>query len=313
MISIFNPAICSYNIGNEIIMDSVINVIDELFPNRHIVHIPCTDINRKARYYSVYSKFSFVGGTNILKNNIFQNGQWDINIHNIIILKNIILLGCGWFQYEKEEISKFTKFGLNHILSKKYFHSVRDSYTQKKLSSIGIESINTGCPTLWKLTKKNTEKIQKKPCDKVLITITDYNRNIERDLSMLKICEEIYSSGIYFFPQGTGDIAYLKELGYLEKVHVLPPRLTALDKILSEEKVDYVGTRLHAGIRSLQHSARTFIIGIDNRALEMKKDFNIPVLKLQDSKNWKQKICESYSINLNIPFEKISLWKNQFL
>lgn len=313
MISIFDPTICSYNIGNEIIMDAVIDVVNELFPSFHIVRIPCTDINRKARHYNVYSKFSFVGGTNILNNNILRNGQWDMNIHNLVILKNIILMGCGWFQYEKSEISKLTKWGLRNILSKKYLHSVRDSYTQKKLVTIGIDSINTGCPTLWKLTPEVIQKISKNPKREVVVTITDYNRNAKRDLAMLKACEEIYPGEIYFFPQGTGDLTYLKELGYIKKVHVLTPRLAALDEILSEGKVDYIGTRLHAGVRSLQHSVRAFIIGVDNRALEMEKDFNLPVLHVEDAQYWKQKIGDDYSINLRIPSQEIKRWKGQFV
>ena len=51
------------------------------------------------------------------------------------------------------------------------------------------------------------------------------------------------------------------------------------------ENIDYVGTRLHAGIRALQHKKRTIIIGIDNRAIEKAKDFNLTVIDRKNIKN----------------------------
>lgn len=312
MISVFDPTICSYNIGNNIIMDAVSHVLDDLFPMSHIVHIPCTDISTKARYYNRASDFSFLGGTNILSNDIRNNRNWDLGIHNLIILKNILLIGCGWFRYENNHIPKITKWGLNRILSNRYLHSVRDSYTQKKLAELGIDALNTGCPTLWGLNRDVIQKISVRPKTKVIVTITDYNRNLDRDIHLLNCCRDIYSDEIYFFPQGVGDLSYLQQLGYLEKVHIIPPRLSELDKLFSKGDIDYIGTRLHAGIRALQHSIRSFIIGVDNRALEMNYDFNIPVLREESIDFWSETICSDYSLLLNIPFEVISKWKGQF-
>ena len=52
------------------------------------------------------------------------------------------------------------------------------------------------------------------------------------------------------------------------------------DSFLENTKnIDYVGTRLHGGMRALQHEKRTIILGIDNRAIELNKDYNIPVIE----------------------------------
>lgn len=293
-------------------MESVMDVVDELFPTSHIIHIPCTDISRIARSYCHRSSLSFVGGTNILSNNILKNNQWQLNIHNLLILKRIVLLGCGWFQYECDPLTYFSKKAYRRILSSEYIHSVRDKYTRDMLEKVGIESINTGCPTLWRITPDIVSKI---PCyhnKKVIVTLTDYNRDQERDLKILKLCESIYDDGIIFFPQGVGDIKYLQTLGYADKVKILHPRLSALDTALESGEADYVGTRLHAGIRALQKSVRSFIVGIDNRSIEMGKDFSLPVLNLDSNEKWRDRLLEKYQLKLSIPFSKIKLWKKQF-
>lgn len=74
--------------------------------------------------------------------------------------------------------------------------------------------------------------------------------------------------------------------------------------------IDYIGTRLHAGIRALQNSVRSFIIGIDNRAIEMANDC-LPVLN-QHNLSELTTLIKDYSLDLTIPFENINQWRAQF-
>lgn len=56
-----------------------------------------------------------------------------------------------------------------------------------------------------------------------------------------------------FWPQGTGDIEYLKKLSNeidTTKIKILQPNLRSFDERL-EDNYSYIGTRLHAGIRAL--------------------------------------------------------------
>ena len=311
VISVFDTSIASYNIGNQIIMDAVNLEINELFPESFIISLPVEDIKTNARKYNAKSDISFVGGTNILNSDIRKYRQWDLTLHNILILSDIILMGCGWWQYEEQPISRYTRWAFDRIFSKKYIHSVRDEYTRAKLATIGIDSINTGCPTLWRLTDEVIGQIPKEKKKSVVITLTDYNRNKERDTKLLDICLRNYET-VYFFPQGTGDIPYITELGYLERLQFVSPQIAAYNTILESGDVDYIGTRLHAGIRALQKSVRSFIIGIDNRAKEMAQDFGLPVLdenRIEELERW---INAKYSLKLNIPFERIDSWKQQF-
>lgn len=310
IISVFDTSIAMYNLGNQIIMDAVNLELDELFKSSFIVRLPIDDITRNARRYNERSCLTFVGGTNVLNGDIRRYRQWNLTLHNIFRLRRVILMGCGWFQYEQQPVSIYTSWALHKVLSSTLLHSVRDEYTRRKLESIGIMSINTGCPTIWRLTPELTGLIQQKKSPNAVITITDYNQNRIRDKKMIEMVLDAYSK-VVVFPQGIGDIAYVKSLGYQDKVHFLNPRLEEFNRVL-KDGYDYIGTRLHAGIRALQMQCRSFIVGIDNRALEMKRDFNLPVLPQEEIDMISEWIERDYILDLNIPTDQINQWRSQF-
>ena len=80
----------------------------------------------------------------------------------------------------------------------------------------------------------------------------------------------------------------------------------------ANEKIDYVGTRLHVVIKCLQHKKRTIILAIDNRASEMKKDFNLPVILPEDVEKLNEAIHGEYLTDIHIPEENIEKWVQQF-
>ena len=51
-----------------------------------------------------------------------------------------------------------------------------------------------------------------------------------------------------------------------------------LKNSIKQYNIEYIGTRLHGGIRALQHGRRTMIIAVDGRAMEKKKDIHLPVV-----------------------------------
>lgn len=67
-------------------------------------------------------------------------------------------------------------------------------------------------------------------------------------------------------------------LGFWEVAKLLTPNMEVFDELVETTvSLDFVGTRLHAGIRVLQHKRRSIILGIDNRAPEKAIGFNLPV------------------------------------
>jgi polysaccharide pyruvyl transferase WcaK-like protein len=315
-ILLFNPAISSLNLGDEIISYSSKSIIYEIFKSDtfYVEFSTHTPISNNYLNYFKDANFRFILGTNLLQG--VMNGsfrQWDITKNNTKYLQPVILLGVGWWQY-KNDINNYTKSLWKSLLSKDFLHSVRDEYTKQKLNSIGIYNVlNTGCPTMWKLTKEHCNKIPITKSNNVIFTLTDYNQDTINDRKLIEKCLNNYKK-IYFWPQGYNDINYLHKLDINEGlINVLEPNLKAYDNLLkSSNDIEYVGTRLHAGIRALQLNKRSIIIGIDNRSLEKKKDFNLVVLKREEIEKLDQMINENWKTDIRLNEKDIKIWSSQF-
>lgn len=310
-ISIFDTSIANYNLGNQIIMDAVRDVLDELFPFSFQISLPIEDIKTNARKYNRKSQWSFVGGTNLLNSDIRRYRQWDLDFHNVLVLRNLVLLGCGWFQYEKIPVTRFTRWAYKKVLAPDVIHSVRDNYTLERMSGMGFKCINTGCPTLWRLTPQHIQSISKSKSLDAVVTLTDYNQDRARDIKLIETVLNHYNN-VYIFPQGTGDVDYIKSLPVSDRLIITSPNLRAFNETL-DMGCDYIGTRLHAGIRALQRGRRSYILAIDNRAKEMGRDFCLPVFESSQLDELSDLIEADYNLTLQIPFENISIWKNQFI
>jgi polysaccharide pyruvyl transferase WcaK-like protein len=177
----------------------------------------------------------------------------------------------GWDRYSKRLI--------RYMLSRKGLHSVRDSFSEKKLKSMGIKNVlNTGCPTMWNLTPEHCAAIPKSKAKNVMCTLTDYCRDEQNDKAMLDILLANYET-VYLWLQGSEDLAYIRQLGYEDKLVLVESTLKDYDAVLAQDDLDYVGTRLHAGIRALSKGHRSLIISIDNRAACISADTGLPIVK----------------------------------
>jgi len=310
-ISVFDTTVSNYNLGNQIIMESVYRHLKEIFPMDFFFKLPYMEITDNTLTYISWSDLIFFGGTNSLCGEMDKYAQWGLNKTNYKKIKNVILMGIGWWQYQ-DVINKYTRKLLTHSLSNTYLHSVRDSYTEAKLNSIGFNNVvNTGCPTLWELTEQHCAGIPEEKSEEVVFTITDYMKNQQRDMEIFDILKKNYSK-IYVWIQGMGDYDYIKKTLNLQNITIIGPDLRYYDEFLATTEVDYVGTRLHAGIRAMQYKRRTTIIGIDNRAAEMCRDFNIPVLSEKEIYRLNEGLNSSFGTRINLPHEKIRQWKSQF-
>ena len=72
-----------------------------------------------------------------------------------------------------------------------------------------------------------------------------------------------------------------------------------------------VGTRLHAGIRALQKGNQALILSVDNRATEINKDINIPVISRFDLAQIE--IALSREIKIIPKTIEVNLYKDLFL
>ena len=82
---------------------------------------------------------------------------------------------------------------------------------------------------------------------------------------------------------------------------------------MSLGNIDYVGTRLHAGIHALNHGIRSIIVEVDNRSAEIAKDTNLPVIKRDAITSGLKKMIESeWPTQITIDSAAISKFVGQF-
>lgn len=287
--------------------------MDELFGEHMTVTMPTRSYltDRNYRHFDT-ADYIFLCGTNLVASNMNKRRQWDLRRSDKRNMKNVIMLGVGWWQYQ-DKANAYTNRLLHSILRKDVLHSVRDHYTLKKFQEIGINNVvNTACPTMWQLTPEKINRIPRKKSDSVITTLTNYHKDNTFDRLMFDILFKNYSK-VYIWLQAIEDYEQLASMGLLDKVQIIAPTLKSFDIVLSGD-VDYVGTRLHGGIHALNHEKRTLIVAVDNRAMEISRDTGLPVIARENvMEELDRKINSSEQINIQLPWEEIDQWKKQFI
>ena len=310
----FRPSISSENIGDHIIQHYITEAMNDMFGAHLTVTMPTRSYltDRNLRHLEA-ADYSFVCGTNLLASNMDKRRQWDLQKKDIFRLHDLILLGVGWWQYQ-DSPNWYTKNLLKRILSSDIMHSVRDSYTEKMLRQAGIHNvINTGCPTMWGLTKEKINKIPSTKGCEVVTTLTNYMQDDELDKYILDVLLDNYDT-VYVWLQAIEDYNQLKRMGYDKKVQVVPPTLEAYNALLKNQDLDYIGTRLHGGIHALNNERRSLIIAVDNRAKEISKDTKLPVIGREEVReNLESMINGKWQTEIVLPIDNIKQWKAQFI
>ncbi|MEN8384723.1 MULTISPECIES: polysaccharide pyruvyl transferase family protein [Acinetobacter] len=323
-IGIFNTAIGSSNLGDHIIMDSVLKEMSTLINNRQQIHFSSHDAHLyNALKLQKIVKYNLLCGTNCLGSKMWYRPSWAVNIFTAGFIKPTITLGVGWGAYQKDP-DFYSRKLLKKLLVSDGMLSVRDEYTKQKLEKSGFDNVvNTACLTMWGLTNEKCKLImenKQNKASKVVYTLTDYAPDFNLDFFSIKTLLDSYEK-VLIWIQGARDWSYFKaivekELQFFSnvknRIELIPPVLSTYDNILAQGDIDYVGTRLHGGIRALQKGVRTIIIGVDNRALEKKKDFNLPVINRKDVDGLKDFVEASYDLNIKLPEQNIAKFKEWF-
>lgn len=320
-ISVFDTSQGTQNLGDYIIMDSINREMSFLFDNnfvtRYGTHTPIAHLYQNFRKGMILrvldkSKYKFIGGTNIFKNSLFRfNPDWNINIFNIKFYRNSIAIGCG-SALNTKKMDLYTKAIYKNILDRNYIHSTRDERTKIMLEKMGFKAINTGCATMWCLNKEHCSKIPKNKSKSVIFTLTDYLKDEYNDQLLINILNNKYDY-IYYWPQGAEDYEYFFKFKNIKNITVINPNLFSYKEILKHD-IDYVGTRLHAGIFALQNLKRSIIISIDERAKDIDKTYHLNCIDRNMIKHeLESRIDSSFETNIKIDEERIIQWKSQFL
>ena len=95
-------------------------------------------------------------------------------------------------------------------------------------------------------------------------------------------------------------------------IEVIPPHKAAYEAVLMRNNIEYVGTRLHGGIYALRHKKRAIIISIDERARSISADTGLITIEKDTLDGLSSLINSEFETKLNIPFDEIARWKEQF-
>ena len=168
---------------------------------------------------------------------------------------------------------------------------------------------------MWNLTPDFLSTIPERKSDTVVTTITNYCKSPEHlhvYRELLSILLDSYEH-VKLWIQAGEDYEVFQSLALpnAERIELVSPNLPALDRVLDGD-VDYIGTRLHAGIRALQHQNRTMIIELDNRAHEIARDTNLPTLSFKKIDQVIDFIEHPQTMDIQIPLDNIAQWKAQF-
>ncbi len=311
----------SFNLGDLIISESNMNVLQAIFPEKNIIRFSSHSFlsvhHRKTINSALYC---FVGGSNLLHSDMLSQRIFLMRKGKLLWLfpciKNLVLLGVGWGLGYKENITLRTKILYNNILHPDYIHSVRDGYTQAKLQyAINRNVINTACTSMWGLNNTNSNlQVEPKKC---LFTLTDYKQDKINDCQLISFLLSRFSK-LTFFPQGSNDMGYISSLEIYKSnksaIELLPHSYASFKEYIKNEEFVYIGTRLHAGIKCIDAGRKSIIISIDHRSAEIANDTFIPVVKRGEYtiiSNWIEK-KEVFNKPIQIPLEDIEKWKTQF-
>lgn len=313
LIGVFDTSIGTYNIGDYIIMDYCAKQLKDIFPNQNFYNMSThIEPTREQCKKMLTTTQKFVCGTNLLWGEMEKYHEWMLPV-DVDCYKDMCLMGVGWQVYNKK-ITKYSKMFYTVLLNSNYIHSVRDGYTKQKLNEMGIYNvINTSCPTMWELTPEFCLNIPQEKAEYVVTTVTDYRKDANNDKLMLEILKRNYKK-VYIWLQGSGDEKYLEEIIDVDEYELIEGSLQEYDYILDNtQSIDYVGTRLHAGIRALNKKVRSIVVVVDNRAREISKDTNLVVIERNDIHIKLEKmINSSFQTQIEIPMDNIIKWKQQF-
>jgi len=312
----------SRNLGDLIIQDAVNREVSLLFTGAEVIHCSTHSPLTQEQLHSLSGMdVVLVGGTNLLTsrfrpwnrwNEVAQcwSNQWSIHLLDALRIRQAILLWTGWVTYQREP-DPLTRLMYHAALSGTGYHSVRDEYSRQRLISLGFCNVlNTSCVTMWGLSDTDMRGIPNIQGDNALLMLTDYARDHERDARLLKTLKERYRQ-VYAWPQGTEDSTYLRELEFSGVL--LERSLPALDAFIqSGGSFDYIGTRLHGGIRCLQNRRRALIVEVDNRAAEIARDTGLPTVKRDDFTSIQRWIDGAPPPCIRLPLDAIQKWRAQF-
>ncbi|MBN2906251.1 MAG: polysaccharide pyruvyl transferase family protein [Rhodobacteraceae bacterium] len=312
-VALFDPGIATRNAGDEIIAEAALAEVARLFPTAFVARVPTHErLGPRSWRLAHQAHTRIVAGSNILGPRMVFDRQWRIRPWDMVAVRGLRLLAAGW-RGDDEARYPLSDRMLRGLLTRDGLHSVRDGQTLRCLADRGIRNVvNTGCVTMWRL---DTDRLAALPVTLAPSAVTTINagRRHPADDAVLDMLLARYRL-VWLWPQGIDDLPLAQDLALRHpRLRLVGPTLSAYDALLRGEQVDFVGNRLHGGIRALQHGRRALILGVDNRAREIARDTGLPVQEIaQGADALAARLDAPQPIQITLPRAGIARWRAQF-
>ena len=280
-IHLIDTAVASNNVGDEIIVEACRRALAPVLREVYVTTSSGHDgLGRYGRKLAASADLIFLLGTNALTAKFRLPGRhtWSVSPRDLSALEGrVVLFGVG-ANKDFDRVQGLQVRFLKRVLSDDYAHSVRDAPAGRILDAAGRRWIGTSCPTVWSFAGAGAV-FPAERAGRVVFTLTGKKPDAARDGAMIETLLALYDE-VSFWPQQPEDTPYFERLasGQGWAVRRIAPNLAAYDAYLSADATDSVGTRLHGGVRALQHGRRTVIVAIDNRARDMGVSAGLTVL-----------------------------------
>ncbi|MXO60736.1 polysaccharide pyruvyl transferase family protein [Altererythrobacter salegens] len=307
-VTLLDTAVASTNLGDQIIMEAVRAGLRDVLAGTFVTSVASHDrLGPKGRALIRNADVAIAGGSNLISSRMWFRSVWKLGLRDAFLSMNTVLMGIGWYQFQNKP-DPYSRWLLRRVLHPTALHSVRDSHAKAMLAGIGIVNVvNTGCPTLWDLANPARPPLPTCKAAEVVTTVNTYIKDPAADRRMLEILKARYGT-VYAWIQTAEDGAYLRELA--QGIEIIEPSLAAYDELLTSARdLDYVGNRLHGGIRAMQKGRRAIIVAIDNRAQEMGRDFALPIVARTNFERLEAMIAGPLEIAVRPPLGDIAAWK----
>lgn len=306
-LAVFDPSLATDNLGDEVIYQAVEVVLLDLFPNAFIHRIASHEaLSDRSHKVLRAADMVFVAGSNLLPP---DGGQWRLTLADSLFCDNIVVIGAGW-QHDSTPLTRESTKIIRRTFHRTALHAVRDQPAADNLATLGLRVVNTSCPTLWSIDAAAAARIPIVRAPEAVVAVTAYRKRPAEDAAFLRLVTECYRK-VWFYPQMADDVPHLERIGFghLPRIRASTEAYT---RFLAENDVDYVGSRLHGGIRALQTGKRSLILQVDNRARDIATHTGLPSARLDDLAGIRAWIEAPAPTVLRLPAADIAAWKSQF-
>ncbi len=327
---LFDTALATSNIGDEIIFESAKEALDPIIRDAAIYRMGTHVVNYSAFQMFVHkfirpdskiraicdkADYKFICGTNLLMDDLISpRPQFMLNYANKSLYYNAVMVGVGRVSDYNSFKNSYTVGLYRKVFSGRYLHSVRDEETKNVLKTIGIDSINTGCPTLWMLTKERCAEIPRVKARNAVFSLSGYRQQSDpaSDMKMVECILRNYDK-VYAWIQTACDEEYVRKIlngrGNVKFVY----SLDRFAEILKCGDIDYIGTRLHGAVFAMQHGVRSLVIAVDERARGFHESNNLPILEREKIELLESVIKAEIVTDIRIKEKEIRDFLGQFV